>query len=396
MKKRKTCLKSVNSTSRLLIANKTPELPDDILHVIVCKLSSLVCHSAFRSVCRVWRLFSLRYYSYLVPPQPPWLMFPASVDPPSRIHNLYTFDGGRQFFQFEVPKEYEFCWCSGTWLIFFDSKEDKIRVWNPLSSVHILLPLIPVPCYKIIASCRGPLIKDGMVFAALYPDELVFIRLGDAAWTDVKIDFLQVPRPSRTPILKINDIVFYQGKLYVVDQSGMIFVCEEDVRAPSYDDFHYRCPAKAIRLIDYIYEVENLREEANHDTEHFLVEVKGDLMLILKYSNSKNPSAYLHASFKLDFSRRKLQEMGFQNYSLFLSSTDASLSTIIPEMSCIYIKSLLRVPSDDHRFDCVLKVIGSTKGDCFKANQPSSTLFRVDEWNYDDPQPAWIIPRHAN
>ncbi|KAK9137677.1 hypothetical protein Sjap_008271 [Stephania japonica] len=396
MKKRKTCLKSVNSTSRLLIANKTPELPDNVLHVIVRKLRSLVCHSAFRSIYRVWRLFSLRYYSHLVPPQPPWLMFPASVDPPSRIYNLYTYDGGRQFFQFELPREYEFCCCSGTWLIFFDGKENKIRVWNPLSSVHILLPLILVPWCKIIASCRGPLIKDDMVFAAFYPDKLAFIRLGDEAWTHVEIDFLQVPRPSTPQILQINDIVFYRGKLYAVDQSGMIFVCEEDVHAPSYYDYHYRCPAKAIRLIDYIHEVGNLKEEVDHDSHHFLVEVKGDLMLILKYSNSNNPSTYHYASFKLDFSKRKLQEVGFHNYSLFLSSCDASMSTIIPNMSCIYIKSLSQVPSDDDRFDCVFEVIGSPDADCFIANQPSSTLFKVNNWNRDDPRPAWIIPRHAN
>ncbi|KAK9139511.1 hypothetical protein Scep_009192 [Stephania cephalantha] len=82
-----------------------PNLPDDILHVIVNKLTSLVCHGAFRSVCRSWRSFSLQHYFYLVlPHQPPWLMCPKSVNPPSRLCDLYTLDGTKQFFQFEFPK----------------------------------------------------------------------------------------------------------------------------------------------------------------------------------------------------------------------------------------------------------------------------------------------------
>ncbi|KAK9103078.1 hypothetical protein Sjap_020332 [Stephania japonica] len=269
------------------------ELPDDMLHLIVRKLSSLVCYAAFRSVCRRWRSFSLQHYKYLVLPQPPWLMFPNSTKPPSRVYDLYTFDGTRQFFQFETPENCERRWSSGSWLIFTDKKEKKIRVWNPLSSIHILLPNIADQLKsgesalpnKIIVSCSGPLIKNrnDVIFGVVYNDKkLAFMRLRDKAWTIVEVDLLHtLPRPSSKELeIIFKDIAFYHGKLYAVNQLGKVYVCEEAVHAPSSNDYHRVHHAKAELLIDNSYNMQGL-DPKTMDIKHYLVEVDGELMHII-------------------------------------------------------------------------------------------------------------------
>ncbi|KAK9103116.1 hypothetical protein Sjap_020375 [Stephania japonica] len=344
------------------------ELPDDMLHLIVRKLSSLVCYAAFRSVCRRWRSFSLQHYKYLVLPQPPWLMFPNSTKPPSRVYDLYTFDGTRQFFQFETPENCERRWSSGSWLIFTDKKEKKIRVWNPLSSIHILLPNIADQLKsgesalpnKIIVSCSGPLIKNrnDVIFGVVYNDKkLAFMRLRDKAWTIVEVDLLHtLPRPSSKELeIIFKDIAFYHGKLYVVNQLGKVYVCEEAVHAPSSNDYHRVHHAKAELLIDNSYNMQGL-DPKTMDIKHYLVEVDGELMHII-------------------------------------SITGCSTSAVVPETSGVV---YLRVDEDSGEagatksYNCKLIAF-----DYFKKKQDFSILFEAKNCDFGYQPPGWIIPRHT-
>ncbi|KAK9147651.1 hypothetical protein Scep_006408 [Stephania cephalantha] len=376
-------------------------LPDDVLHLIVCKLRSLVCHAAFRSVCKTWRLFAQQHYSYLVPPQPPWLIFPAHATA-STTYNFYTFDGVRQFFDVEVPEEYTIGRGSGTWLTFWDTKVERVRVWNPLSSIHILLPSIPgtetilKKFDKFVVSTPGPLIKNNMIFGVFYKGEkLAYIKLGQERWTHVEVDFLHQPPvvPSLEPEFKIHDIVFYQGKLHVVDRSGMVFVCEEDAHAPHYNDHHRRCPVKAVKLIDHLHDkIQKINHEAVI-TMLYLVEVKGRLMVLLRYKAIANDSSSLGWSFfKVDFSKRNLRSTkDLEGHSLFLSGGDASMSTIIPyHKDSVFCKvnegSSLMNP---YSLKCKFIVSGYIRGE----SVCNKHLFQVDDWNLTDLQPVWIIPR---
>ncbi|KAK9143607.1 hypothetical protein Syun_013007 [Stephania yunnanensis] len=305
-----------NSTRRLSRTSSVLHLPDDVLHLIVCKLRSLVCHAAFRSVCKTWRLFAQQHYSYLVPPQPPWLIFPAQATA-STTYNFYTFDGVGPFFDVEVPKEYTIGRGSGTWLTFWDTKVERVRVWNPLSSIHILLPCIPgtetilKKFHKFVVSTPGPLIKNNMIFGAFYGGEkLAYIKLGQERWTHVEVDFLHQPPvvPSLQTAYKIHDIVFYQGKLHVVDRTGMVFVCEEDAHAPHYNDHHRRCPVKAVKLIDHLHDKIQKINHAAVVTMLYLVQVKGSLMVLLRYKTRANDISSIGWSyFKVDFSKRNLR-----------------------------------------------------------------------------------------
>ncbi|KAK9100277.1 hypothetical protein Scep_023707 [Stephania cephalantha] len=155
-----------------------------------------MCFAAFRSVCKSWRSFSLKHYSYLVPPPPPWRMLPAkSIDSSHpTVYNLYAFDNDNQFYR--------------------------------------------------------PLIKndEDVVFGVVYnANNLAYMKLGDKEWTIIEIDCF--PSPS-TKIESIHDLVLRNGRFYFVNQCGTVFVCKESAHAPHDQDHHYCCSIQAIKLID--------------------------------------------------------------------------------------------------------------------------------------------------
>ncbi|KAK9130426.1 hypothetical protein Sjap_010913 [Stephania japonica] len=287
-----------------------PELPDDVLHLIVHGLSSLVCSAAFRSVCKSWRSFFLQHYSYLVPPPPPWIMLPtnAKCSKPS-VYGLYDFEDRKLFYEYKIPGNYEvFFESSGTWLIFLDNEDKKLRVWNPLSLIEVSLPCVTnqektaVTYCKVIVSC-GPLIKkreDVLVGVVINYDRLVVIRLGDEGWTNIDID--SFPCESHTTTI-IHNLVFYKGKFYLVNQSGKVFICDENVHAPRNHDQHYCHPIKAIRLADPI-DFTSMRKPTPDASiqRYYLVEVEGELMQVIQFWPISN--IHYFWVFKLNFAKK--------------------------------------------------------------------------------------------
>ncbi|KAK9137085.1 hypothetical protein Sjap_007679 [Stephania japonica] len=379
------------------------KLPDDILHVIMNKLSSLVCHAAFRSVCQSWRSFSLQHYPYLVlPHQPPWLMCPKSVSPPSRLCDLYTLDDSKQFYQFELPEGCNPGWCSGTWMILFEGK--RYRVWNPLSLINILLPELvdesesEITCNKIVVSCPGPLIKNAndVVFGLIYNhSKLAYTRLGDKAWTLVEVEFLhRLPRPSKET-MTFNNVIFCNGKLYAVNNFGFIFVCEEGVHAPCYNDYHRIRRAKAIMLIDNSHKIRELGPVVKTcNIMQYLVDVDGDLMHVLKFSIQGKSLKNYFRILKLDFTERKsylVTKSDLGDHSLFLSATDCSASAIVSKTNWVY----LRVDYENG-----VEGVGVNYQfmafDYFGDEQNSSILLQVDKCDFGCQPPTLIIPGHTN
>ncbi|KAK9130433.1 hypothetical protein Sjap_010920 [Stephania japonica] len=175
-------------------------LPDDVLHSIVGRLSSLVCFAAFRSVCKPWRSFFLQHYSFLVPPPPPWIILP---DPNSTdslrpaVYGLYGLHEQKQFYQCKIPVNCTtFIGSSGTWLAYIDDISGKLRLWNPLSLLEMSLPIVRnrknnmrVALERVFASCAGPLINanEDVVFGVLYNStQFACMALGDEDWTNVE------------------------------------------------------------------------------------------------------------------------------------------------------------------------------------------------------------------
>ncbi|KAK9152677.1 hypothetical protein Sjap_000157 [Stephania japonica] len=358
------------------------KIPYDILHVIARKLTSLVCYAAFRSVCRSWRSFSLQHYSYLVPPQPPWLMLPNSVNPSLRVCDFYNFDGTRKFFQFSMPDQCQYYWCSGTWLIFTDKKVQKFRVSNPLSSTHILLPCLASKpeikgyiCKKFIVS-SGPLIKNirDVIFGVIYNDKnLAIIRLGDKAWTPIKLDFSHKLQEAR-----FDDIIFYGGKLHAINEFGRIFVCEEDVNIPCDKDYHRRCPVKPLMLIDHSYKMYENPDHHAKDITRYLVEVNGDLMHVLRFTNGSDTSTSTFSIFKLDFSTNTksypVKKSDLRGHSLFLCPFTCSASAIVSDLNCVYLGSYHERPISKKMNWKLMSF------DYFKKKQYSSSiLFKVKD-----------------
>ncbi|KAK9130434.1 hypothetical protein Sjap_010921 [Stephania japonica] len=303
---------------------EAPNLPHDVLHSIVGRLSSLVCCAAFRSVCKPWRSFFMKHYSHLVPPPPPWLMLPdlnyLSDSSYTKVYGLYGSDEQKQFYQCKIPDNCEiFVGSSGTWLAYIDNKRRKLRVWNPLSLTEISLPFVSnkaIKLGKVVVSCPGPLIKNAIedvVFGAVYDStQFACIALGDKDWTNIEVDFF----PSK-PTIRIDDLVFYKGKFFLVDHSGMVFVCERNVPVPRDHDLHYRHPLKAIKLIDHVHMSsleQNLIQEIPSCAginNYYLIEIEGELMLVVQFTyTSYFRSIDGFKIFKFDFSRsRKLQAL---------------------------------------------------------------------------------------
>ncbi|KAK9103286.1 hypothetical protein Sjap_020540 [Stephania japonica] len=383
-----------------------PDLPDDILHLIAGKLSSLVCYAAFRSVCRLWRSISLKYYSHLVPPRPPWLMFPyrSTVDLNSRLCYLCSFDGSKfkRFFKVEIPEGCTYGCSSGTWLIFNDIKKDKLRVWNPLSLTQILLPysvdsenkLAIVRPRKVIVSCTGPLIKnpDNVIFGILYNlSKLAFIRLGDKDWTFIEVDFLHHQMPKASAMVpEFADIIFHHGKLYAVNLSGMVFVCEEGVHAPRYNDHHLQ-HIKAKMLIDQSYKMHELGVAAQNSV-HYLVEVDGDLLHVIQVLLSSSSYKSRLSIFKLDSATKKsypvTSKSDLKGHSLFLSKWGSCNSAIVSETSRIYVSLL-------HAYYKLTMGFELAVFDYCKEGQDYSTLLR-GIYRYHHPPPTWIVPTLGN
>ncbi|KAK9100272.1 hypothetical protein Scep_023702 [Stephania cephalantha] len=384
------------SSCSLTDHNYAPELPDDVLHSIVRRLSSLVCFAAFRSVCKSWRSFSLKHYSYLVPPPPPWWMLPAKSTP--TVYDLYAFDNDIKFYHCKIPDNCEqFFASSGSWLIFIDSKGGRFRVWNPLSLSNISLPLLRrrgnADIYgKFIVSCTGPLIKndEDVLFGLVYnANKLAYMKLGDKEWTMIEVDCF--PRPS-TKIERIHDLVLHNGRFYFVNQCGMVFVCGKDVYAPHDQDHHYRCPIKAIKVIDPG-NIISTNKPTSHASVYmyYLVEVEGKLMLVIWFSTSNAHLGSDFRVFKLDFSEKEWEVVGIRNlqdFSLFLSHNYGTMAARVPRRNGIYFKRF-EVAEDEiwnHKvmiYDHLLKWPNPT------------VLFEVIKLKRYCVHPVWIIPRHT-
>ncbi|KAK9130435.1 hypothetical protein Sjap_010922 [Stephania japonica] len=340
-------------------SNPTPiitELPDDVLHSIVRRLRSLVCFAAFRSVCKSWRSFFLQHYSYLVPPRPPWWMLPAKSNDSTHptIYNLYAFDNDIQFYNCKIPDNCEmFIGSSGTWLIFIDSKGSKLQVWNPLSLSNISLPFLRrrekgINIYKkLIFSCTGPLIKNDadLLFGLVYnANNLAYMKFGDKEWTIVKIDCF--PRPS-TKTERIHDLVLYNGRFFFVNQCGVVFACEENAHAPCDQDYHYRCPVKVIKLMDPVNITSREKPTPNAKIfKYYLVEIKGKLMLVIRFSTFNANLGSKFSVFKLDFSKKKWEVVSrrdLEDFSLFLNGNYGTLAARVSGRNGIYFKTSKKV-----------------------------------------------------
>ncbi|KAK9130428.1 hypothetical protein Sjap_010915 [Stephania japonica] len=300
-----------------------PEFTENLLHSIVGCLSSLVCFVAFRSVCK-WRSFFLQHHSYLVPPPPPWLMLPNphSKDSQPTVYGLYGFEYRKLFYKCNIPSNYDlYPGSSGTWLIFIDRKGGKLRVWNPLSLIEVSLPLVknekynPIVYTEIILSRIGPLIKNYqavLVSAVHNCNNLVVMWLGEEKWTSIEIESF----PSRSlATTRIVDLLFYKGKFYLVNQSWMLFVCEENVHTPRNHDHHYCHPIKAIKFIDPVDITRIWEPIVNAKVEmYFLLEVKGD--------------THCFRIFKFDFTKsawKFVTNRGLKGCLLFLNHCNGSM-----------------------------------------------------------------------
>ncbi|KAK9130425.1 hypothetical protein Sjap_010912 [Stephania japonica] len=355
---------------------------------------------SFSSITLISCLLRLRGTYFL-------LLHPQILHVQLHVYDIYGLNG-KQFYQFKFPDDCQiFMGSSGTWLVFIDNIGRKLRVWNPFSLIHIALPFDEASknYNKVIVSCTGPLIKNGedVVFGVLYDsNHLACIRLSDKKWVVVETD--SIPRLSTVinhfvfPKEKINDLIFYKGKLYFLNNSGMVYVCEENVHAPRDYDHHYCHPMKALKLSDPIDITERqfmIKSNDAHIRRYYLVEVGGELMLVVQLSISGTCLEDDFRVFKLDFNEAKwkfVQKKDLNDWSLFLSDNfHASMAArAASETSHIYFKISTEDDSQSELQNYKVVVC-----DYLAFNKPRIIFSEVTKLHCHFIDPTWIIPRHT-
>ncbi|KAK9098279.1 hypothetical protein Syun_025324 [Stephania yunnanensis] len=213
-------------------------------------------------------------------------------------------------------------------------KEGKLRVWSPLPLFQFSLPFVRVErnttnvtIRKLIVSCKGPLIKNGedVLVGRIYNDnKLACIRFGDKNWTTMR----------------------RQTKVHFVDQIGTVFICEENVHIP-YELCH---PIKAAKLIDHT-SITRYGKQTLH-LRYNLVEVEGELMLVIQIYISKNglvTDDFL--VFKLDHHSNEMKwklakKSDLEDYALFVNYCDGSMAAKLVYESSIFFKTVDESQSD--------------------------------------------------
>ncbi|KAL5725989.1 SWR1-complex protein 3 [Ranunculus cassubicifolius] len=340
------------------------ELTEDIVIQVLELLTCVEDFVRFAAVCKPWRSIALRRATSFIPFSP-WLMLAKrsndniNIENGNDIRSFFSLSQ-KQFFKHQLPQaQGRRCWGSPYgWLVTI-GLDLNIHILNPLSKFQISLPpqptlqaqskvrsyvpnmdkeLAPSHIIKVFTEkfvlasnpsfWNSPIAQPSLVFAIFGLDnELAYSTPGNATWTCV------------ADSENIDDVVFFNGKIYSVDALGALWVCEINTRHPR--SIQIAEPRESMVSIDRFY----------------LLEISKELHLVLRVFRSVNGSeenrymvdrykTHVFTVFKFDFDGKKWNQLNdLGDHALFLGdNTSFSISTSIYtelEGNSIYF-------SDDH------------------------------------------------
>ncbi|XAR60273.1 hypothetical protein NMG60_11033573 [Bertholletia excelsa] len=317
-------------------------LPDDILELILSRISAVEDLIVFSAVCRSWRSVAVKEYS-VRRTQLPWLMLGEN-------HNVET----RGFFSIYRYKRFNVvlqnmrgrrCWGSGCGFLLVLEFDRQFYLFNPLTQIRLNLPPKPIFMGEIdhddrcnrAASVPGFVRKafvfrDGsrdqfgvdqflVVLAGNLSGNLAFARPGGQNWVQVKI-------PSR-----VESAAWCNGRLYVVVATGALFCCESkdsDCGAIEFEAKHLASQPLSVTIWD------NLS----------LVEVSGDLLLVLRHlsqggTRDWHKTKHFHV-YQLDFEAKEWVELDdLGDRTLFIDADNSAMCLCASQVekckaNCIY------------------------------------------------------------
>ncbi|KAL5721264.1 hypothetical protein ACHQM5_013845 [Ranunculus cassubicifolius] len=297
------------------------QAPKELLGLIAERLNSIEDYVRFGAVCKSFRLVILDHRnSNFSPKTLPWLMFPLSmkvdedvdVDEDEDENGIKNPDfysvRGNKCYKFYLP-EPRSCFFTGSrygWLILYC--EQRVELYNPLAADHIPLPqlfklksyvfniarlFMPCPPYSVPFSVdRYIVVVDSL------KDGLFFIRAGDPAWTTIQVADGHVG---------FTDVLHLNNGFYLVDSRGIIR--HFDITSPNPVATQFAKPPKDIRYEEYSF---------------YLVELLGELHLVVKYEAFEDHRTFHFQVYKLDLSTKKWEEVfTLGDYTFFIGRTSS-------------------------------------------------------------------------
>ncbi|XP_062229982.1 F-box/kelch-repeat protein At1g57790-like [Phragmites australis] len=371
------------------------DLQPELLGLVLRRLPSLADRVRLRAVCCPWRR-GARLEP--MPPPQPWVTL---------LDGTFLSIPGGEIHRMPVPEDARVCHGSvGNWL-FLEHVGGGCSLMNPFSKDVVQLPTSNTIIWypdRLDALPRRPIFFKLVLLSSLDPSpNSMFAVLSIDTRDDCIISICRPPTATafRVPDLDyINDLAFFDGKLYAVSLHNKLFVLEID---RSYEGKPRIPPMKCI--IDSIDDSGTIFEGYMCTKLHYLVESSGRLLHIRRQigfpldNNSKTNLGHTLAFevFEADLTAdscgqwRRLSTLGDQalfvgTHSKFLLASESGVRE-----DCIYfIRDYARRNSFvDPFYDCGMF---NMKNGMITPLLPETALVRPQD---NKGRPAWFFPAEA-
>ncbi|KAM0878491.1 hypothetical protein ACQ4PT_034822 [Festuca glaucescens] len=258
------------------------DLEPELLGLVLRRLSSIADRVRLRAVCKPWRSNSLQP----LPLPFPWLTLPDGTFlniPGGEIHHMLTF----------LPDATACCHCSIDDWLFLMSTDGACSLVNPFSKSILQLPELPKVWKRGISN---PYSRISPIFYKLVvpsspldsaPDSLVAALIMDD--DDCSTICINQPptapdlfRGNAFPELQIEDIAFFDGKLYALCGFGKLCIVhlKDLIISPP------ECIIRSLYNFGGIPESLSKVDTSNHTVRVYLVECGGRLLIVKRWFES--------------------------------------------------------------------------------------------------------------
>ncbi|KAL5721784.1 hypothetical protein ACHQM5_005385 [Ranunculus cassubicifolius] len=248
-------------TNKSTIFNNWFLLPDDILDLIITRLTIIEDYIRFGAVCVSWHSI-FRKNSYRLPRQLPVLVVV------NEVKNTLNFRSTRRRFSLQLPENNRCVGCSQGWLV-IEIGVGLVYLFNPFSSVknRINLPVLTVAedaeSFKVtkLKICKvvlsaSPLSNTDFVVLVIFDSpydfnsrDVAFWRPGDCSWTEIDTRF-------------VDDVIYYKKQFYAIGTNCKVFAFDISTSTP------------------LVTEIKSFPGAIDYQPKKYLVESQGELLQV--------------------------------------------------------------------------------------------------------------------